>query len=114
MDFDIEIEALSRNCKAEPNDRLVSQKQVGGICGLLKQGLEDNGRDMQVAVLGELVGDAMWDIAGVRITSRKNLTGRVASVLIEQLKDPDEWKLSEYGRQLIKEAENRIRSKEYA
>ena len=112
MVLDVEIGALENNCLADPSMRFVSQKQVGGICGLLKQGLEDTSRDNQIATLDFLVGAAMFKIAGVRVTSRKNLTSPVASTLIGLLKTPsdDTWELNAYGKELLSRVEERIKA----
>lgn len=112
MVLDVEIGALYNNCLADPSMRYVTRKQVGGICGLLKQGLEDTSRENQIAALSFLVGGAMFKIAGVRVTSRKNLTSPVASTLIGLLKKPNEdiWELNAYGKELLSRVEERIKA----
>ncbi|MEE9540207.1 MAG: hypothetical protein V3V85_01790 [Candidatus Thorarchaeota archaeon] len=111
MDLDIELEALHLNCIASSNTGYVSQSQVGGVCGLLRKGLEDNSKPMQLAVLRILVGPAMMQLAGVEINSRKNLTSHIATTLIDQLLEPESkpWELSEYGQELLSEAEERAK-----
>lgn len=116
MDLDVEVTALQQNCLAEPQIIFVTQRQVGGICGLLKQGLLDDSRDNQIKVLDLLVGDAVTTITGVKVKSRKNLTSPIASLLINQLLIPDTnpWRLTDYGRELLSEAEKRVKEQTIA
>lgn len=111
MDLDLELDALHLNCIADENAGFVSQRQVGGVIGLLRKGLEDGSKENQLAVLRVLVGNAMMQLAGVEINSRKNLTSHVATTLIDQLLEPDTtpWELSEYGQELLGEAEKRAK-----
>jgi hypothetical protein len=116
MDFEVELEALGINCLADPSITYVTQRQVGGVCGLLKQGLQDNSKENQIAVLAILVGPAMREIAGVEIKSRKNLTSHVANTLIDQLLEPDTkpWELSDYGHDLLSAAEKRAKEQAFS
>lgn len=111
MDLAIELKALHLNCIATSDTQFVSHRQVGGVCGLLKKGLEDDSRENQIAVLRLLVGPAMAQMANVEIHSRKNLTGDIATTLINLLLEPDSkpWELSEYGQELLIAAEKQIK-----
>jgi hypothetical protein len=113
MNFDVELEALHVNCVAAPNTGFVSRSQVGGICGLLKKGLEDDSKENQLAVLRILVGPAMMQVAGVEINSRKNLTAHIATTLINLLLEPDTrpWELSEYGQDILAFAEKQAKER---
>ena len=92
---------------------LLSKRQVGALNGLLTMGLEDKSREMRIAVLQMLAGSAMRFIEGDNfvIKSGKNLTGGVATFLIEQIKQPQSrpWKLSRFGQDLISACENEIK-----
>ncbi len=116
MDLDTELAALEINCLADTNITYVTHRQVGGICGLLGEGLRDNSRANQIAVLRILVGPAMKKIAGVEIGSRKNLTSHVANTLITQLLEPDTkpWELSDYGHDLLSAAEKRAKEQAFS
>ena len=116
MDLDTELAALEMNFLADTSITYVTHRQVGGICGLLKMGLEDNSRANQIAVLNVLAGPAMKKIAGVDIRSRKNLTSHVATTLIDQLLEPNTnpWELSDYGHELLSAAEKRAKEQAFS
>jgi len=108
MEILVELDALHENLKANPElQPYVTQKQVQGLASLMGQGLEDKSRENRITVLRLLAGPALFDICGVLITSTKNLTGKMASFLIDQLLEPDSnpWRLSEYGRELLSQTE---------
>jgi len=93
---------------------LVSKKQVMTIVGLMQQGLQDKSRETRIAVLRLLAGPAIRERHGVEIETTKNLTGRIASFLIDQLHDPAyrpyEWRLSPYGEWLISRCEKAVKA----
>lgn len=112
LDLDMEVEALQVNMLAEQDSRLISQRQVGALAGLMNQGLESNKRKVRIRVLQILAQGAVSQRYGVRIESTKNIPGEFASILIENLKvsDKDEWELSRYGRKLLLLAEERAKA----
>ena len=105
-----EIEALKQNLLADTSIRYVSLAQIGGLNGLIRQGLENKSRRMRVEVLKEWAGEAIHAITGQEITSAKNLTSPIATFLINQLLEPDSnpWRLTPYGKKLIVETEKVI------
>ena len=106
-----EIEALRDNLLANTEIRYISLKQIGGLNGLIRQGLEEKTRDMRILVLREWAGDAMWAIERQVINSTKNLTSPIASFLINLLKEDDStpWRLSDYGQRLISITEKAVK-----
>lgn len=111
MDIQAELEAHTANLKAVGGiEPYVTQKQVQGIVSLMRQAFPE--RDQRIAVLRLIAGPAMQAVAGVEITSTKNLTGRMASYLIEQLREPGStpWKLSGYGQRLLEAAKAQAES----
>jgi hypothetical protein len=114
MNLDIELQALTQNLLADTSIQFITQLQIGGLNGLLSMGLQDKSPETRHAVLRVLAGDAMFKIAGVEVNSAKNLTGPVATFLINILKqlDSSPWRLSRYGTELIAAVESRV--KEYS
>ena len=102
-----EIEALKQNLLADTSLRYVSLPQIGGLNGLIRQGLQHRTREMRLAVLREWAGEAVYRITGEELTSTKNLTSPIATFLINILLEPDStpWRLTPYGRSLIVETE---------
>lgn len=112
MNLEAELSGLTDNLLADTRIIYVTRNQVGGLNGLLNQGLEDKSPDNRHAVLNLLAGTAMLRIAGVKVRSATNLTSPVASFLINILKDNDstQWRLSDYGKELINQAETRVKT----
>lgn len=110
MNIEHELEALHENLLAQDRIAYVTLEQLGGLNGLIRKGLENKSRMMRIKVLKKWAEPAMKRIAGVSIESSKNLTLPVASFLINLLIEPNTspWKLSTYGKELIKETEKII------
>lgn len=114
MDLDNELSAIQWNLLSKTDIVYISNKQVLALVSLMQQGLTDVCRKTRLGILKLWAGEAMRRIAGVEIASTKNLTSPVASFLINLLLDnkEEEWKISDYGRELVKCSEARV--KEYA
>lgn len=114
MNLDNELSAIQWNLLARADMVYVTSKQVLGLVSLMQQGLTDTSRETRLNILNLWAGEAMRNITGIDITSTKNLTSPVASFLINLLLDnkEDTWKLSDYGKELIKCSE--ARAKEFA
>lgn len=111
MNIKEELEALHDNLLANTELRYVTMKQLGGLNGLIRQGLENKSRMMRMAVLEKWAGEAMKKLWNIKeFDSSKCLTSSAASFLINQLIEPDThpWELSQYGRELIKETEKLV------
>jgi hypothetical protein len=110
MKMQHEIEALRENLLANTSIFIASQQQVGGLNGLIRQGLEHKSRKMRIAVLNEWAGEAVKRITGETLTSGSDLTSSMATMIINLLLEPDStpWRLSAYGRRLIEETEKII------
>lgn len=111
MNIEQELEALHTNLLANTDIRYVSQKQLGGLNGLIRKGVEDKSREMRIAILEKWAGEPMRRIANVQeFTTSKNITSPVATFLINLLIVPDSspWKLSQYGKELIRETEKLV------
>jgi hypothetical protein len=110
MNVESELEALKQNLLADTSLRYASLPQIGGLNGLIRQGLQHRTREMRLAVLREWAGEAVYRITGEELTSAKNLTSPIATFLINLLLEPDStpWRLSNYGRSLIAETEKVI------
>ncbi|MGC9385196.1 MAG: hypothetical protein ACP5D6_11405 [Kosmotogaceae bacterium] len=116
MNIEEELEALHDNLLANTELRYVSKRQLGGLNGLIRQGLEHKSRMMRMAVLEKWAGKAMkklWNIE--KFDSSKCLTSSGASFLINQLIEPDThpWELSRYGRELVEETEKLVLKEKY-
>lgn len=112
--FDLRTEraALYEAITTADHHVYVSQDQVGGLIGLVKQGLKDKSRENRVAVMAYLIGDAVKDTLGVEFRSYKNMSSSVATMLINQLRVPESvpWRLSAYGQRLLSAAEGAIKA----
>lgn len=110
MNIETELEALHENLLAQNRNTYVSLSQLGGLNGLIRQGLENKSRMMRVKILKKWAEPAMKQLTGVSIGSSKNLTSPVASFLINLLIEPDTtpWELNSYGRELIQETEKLV------
>jgi len=88
----------------------ITAKQVGTLANLINQGLEEKTHEHRIGVLRILVGSFMKDLTGYDIVSTKSLTSPVASYLIDQFMVPNVHprRLSDYGREIIAEAERLI------
>lgn len=111
MNIERELEALHDNLLANTELRYVSLRQLGGLNGLIRQGLEHKSKIIRLAVLDRWAGSAMkklWNIES--FDSSKCLTSSAASFLINQLieQDTHPWELSPYGRKLIEETEKLV------
>jgi hypothetical protein len=105
------LDAIHDNLIDLPHS-LVSKKQVLTIVFLMNEGLKNKDRETRIAVLKMLAGPAMKARYNVEIESTKNLSGRIASYLIDQFHDPayrpHAWRLSPFGRQLLGRCEDAI------
>lgn len=86
----------------------VTQKQVKALASLVSQGLQNKKRENRIAVMHYLIGDAIRDSLGVELTSFRNMTSRVATMLIDRFKAPNGWGLSDYARDLLSQAEAEV------
>ena len=80
-----------------------STKQAQALVILFNQGLYDSRREMRLEVLKE--------ITDIPVHSTKDLLKWEATCIIDFLKTEEEledWRLSEYGRKFITEAERRV------
>ena len=114
MNIDNELYAIRWNLSSKTDVIYITKKQVLALVSLMQQGLTDKSRQTRIDVLSLWAGEAMMTVAGVEITSTKNLTSPIASFLINLLLDSkqEDWSISEYGKELIKCSEARV--KEYA
>lgn len=111
MDIDTEVQAIRKLMLARPEIVYETSNQVGALAGLMTQCLQNKDKGIRIAVLRFIVGDVMWDIAGVKeVNSTKNLTSPAASILIELFRDPtqEKWRASDYARELIGAIEQRV------
>lgn len=102
MDFELELQGHRRNLRALSDvEPYVTQKQVRSIAMLMGEVLP--GRTDRINVLRLLAGEPMRAVTGVNIESTKNLTGKMASYLINQFKEPESelMELSDYGREFL-------------
>ena len=113
MILENELFALRQNILADTSINPVSISQLGGLNGLMRQGLRDKSREMRIAVLKTWIEEPMKRIAGVEVQSSKNMTASAASFIINLLRVPDStpWRLSKYGQELIELTETKIKSK---
>jgi hypothetical protein len=118
MNFDIELSALTDNMIKEDGGEsfLAKRNQVTAVLTLMRQGLKSDEREVRIAVLDILAGEAMMRLYGKTIESTNDITEPIALFLIRQLKMPfdhpdptekDPWLISTYGRQLLSLAEER-------
>jgi hypothetical protein len=80
-------------------------KQCTAIVVMLNESLEDSSREIRLAVLKEVLD--------IPIQSTKDLLKWEATCLIDFLKEDselgtEEWRMSEYGRKFIEEAERKV------
>jgi len=110
MNFDVELDALHANLRAENDIIYVTRKQVNGVVGLMRQGLKDDSRNNRIDVLRLMAAEAIKSITGVDLITTKQLTLPTASFLISLLKEPgDDWILSTYGEEFLSMAEARVK-----
>ena len=111
LDLDLELEALKANLLAEENPYLISKKQVQALASVMGQGLQKKNRRNRLDVLRLLSQDAVMIRTGYKIKSTKQIPGAFASVLLDMLiVDNIDWELSDYGRELLFLAEERIKA----
>lgn len=107
MDITHELSALHRNLLSTPGRQyFVSRKQIGSLVCLMMQGLPDRkDRDLRIAVLRAWIADSMKQLFDVEVESTKNISGPIASFLIDLLREPNnpEMVLNDYGHELIEE-----------
>ena len=120
MNLDVELSALTDNMIQEDGGGsfLAKRNQITGVLGLMRQGLESDDREIRIAVLDMLAGEAMRRMYGKTIESTNDITEPIALFLIRQLKMPfdhpdptekDPWLISTYGRTLLNLAEERVK-----
>lgn len=114
MDIDVELYAIRWNLSSKTDIIYITKKQVLALVSLMQQGLTDNRRETRIEILSLWAGETVKMVTGVEITSTKSLTSPIASFLINLLVDNTQegWKISEYGKELIKCSEAYI--KKYA
>jgi len=111
LDLDLELEALKTNMLAEDNPYNISQKQVQALASVMGQGLQKKSRKNRLNVLRLLAQDAVYIRTGYIIESTKQIPGAFASVLLDLLiVDNINWELSDYGRELLFLAEERVKA----
>ncbi len=80
-----------------------SEAQRKTLLLLMHEGMEDQSREMRLAVVGELLG--------YPVDSFKTLHRWEASILLDVLTEPQQvWELSQDGLYLIQQAESRIQA----
>lgn len=102
MDIQAELDGHYYNLiSAGGIEPYVTKNQVITIAGLMNKVLTT--RSQRIAVLKMIAGNAMQKVAGVEVSSTKNLTGRMASYLIDQFLVPKSkpQELSDYGREFL-------------
>jgi len=105
MNIHAELDAHEVNLVAAGGvEPYITKKQVTALAIMMSQVLPN--KKQRIAVLKLITDKAMRRVVGVEATSTKHLTGRMASYLINQLKDrySDDWSLSEYGRDFLEGA----------
>ncbi len=112
LDLDLELEALKVNLLAEDNPYNISQKQVQALASVIGQGLQNRKRENRLDVLRLLAQDAVTIRTGYKIESTKLIPGAFASVLLDMLiVNNIDWELSDYGRELLFLAEERVKAR---
>jgi len=111
VDLETEREALYRAITSMDHKNYVTRSQVQCLAALVTQGLVDRSRDNRISVMNYLIGNAVLDSLGINFESFKNMTSDIASLLIDMLmSDEGSWKLSDYGKDLISEAESTVKA----
>jgi len=112
FDLDVERAALYDAICSMDHYTYVSADQVGGLIGLVKQGLKDKSRENRVAVMNYLIGEAVDAMLDVKFESFKNMSSAIATLLITLLRKEDSipWRLNDYGYKLIAGAESRVKA----
>lgn len=113
MNIEYELQALHRNLKSALGSYYVTRRQVGALVYLMLQGLPDRkDRPLRIAVLREWIGEPMKTLHNIDVQSTKNITGPMASFLIEILSEPNnpEMILSKYGHKLIEATARYVQS----
>lgn len=112
FDLDAELKALHEELVNTNLEPYVTQKQVQLLASLMGQCITNKKkrREIRIWILNQIAGKAMFRVAGIaEITSTKNITGTMASILIELfLSDEGDWKPSLYAKRLIEAMENRF------
>lgn len=112
FDLDAELKALHEELVRTNLEPYVTQKQVQLLASLMGQCITNKKkrREIRIWILNQIAGKAMLRVAGItEITSTKNITGTMASILIELfLSDEEDWKPSLYAKRLIEAMENRF------
>lgn len=105
MNLADELEAIHRNLTSLDTNRYVTKPQIGAIIMLLQEGIGKVNRPLRIAVLRAFIAKPMKRMCNVNVQSTKNITGEMASFLIEMLKDPrkPDIRLSAFGQRLITE-----------
>jgi hypothetical protein len=112
MDLDKELQVLNSELEHTNREPYITQKQAAALAILMGRCIKDkkNKREIRLYALNLIAGSALQKVAGVdKIKSTKNLTGTMASVLIDLFLEEDSgWQPSGYAERLIEKIENRF------
>ena len=110
LNLENELSALRHNLLSDTSLSEPDSRLLGGLNGLIRQGTENKGRDMRMAILREWTGYTTKAITGKEMESSKDLTEATVKFLVKLLhkKDSTPWRLTEYGKELIEETEKAI------
>jgi hypothetical protein len=125
MDLQKELDALHKELEQTNLTPFITQKQVQALAIIMGRCITNtpnkHKKEARIWMLNEIAGNALWTVARVEtITSTKNLTGSMASILIDLFKGDAEndWEPSDYAKRLIGALEKRfeaeIRTRESA
>ena len=108
MVLDTEVGALKRVLRSKEHERFVTSRQIYTLVMLFNEAIPGLKKPTRIAIMDYLIGDIMWDICEVRVTSFKNITGEIASALIDQLSEriDDEIHISSYGKEVLVRVKN--------
>ena len=112
MDLDRELRILNKELEETNIEPYITAKQAQGLAILMGRCIKDSKRqrDIRIYALELIAGDPLRKVAGVsKVKSTKNLTGSMASILINLFLEEDSgWQPSKYAERLIGEIEKRF------
>jgi hypothetical protein len=114
MDLDNELQVLNSELEQTNLEPYITQKQAAALAILMSRCIKDkkNKKEIRLYALNLIAGSALQKVAGIeRIKSTKNLTGTMASVLIDLFKeDSNGWEPSGYAKRLIEKIESKFKA----
>lgn len=112
LDLEEERAVLAEAIASLDHSQYVTARQVQALASLVGQGLTDKRRDNRIAVMDYLIGQPIKDALGVEFTSFKNISGAIASMLIDLFLVPGSqpWGLNQYGKEIISSAESYVKA----